>query len=43
MNEQDIKDLISILNDATIKGGAAERIVELKQKLLSLRPEVPST
>ena len=42
MNEQDIKDLIGILNEVTIKGGAAERIVELKKKLLSLPQEPPS-
>lgn len=43
MNEQDIKDLVGILNEVTIKGGAAERIVELKQKVLSLLPQPPST
>jgi hypothetical protein len=36
MNEQDIKDLIGILNEVTIKGIQAERIIDLKAKLLAI-------
>lgn len=36
MNEQDINDLLIILNNADMKGNAAERFVELKAKLRAL-------
>ena len=39
LNKEDIEILLTCLNNATIKGQDAEKLVELKKKLIELLPK----